>query len=220
MDISKAINEVCRNYVSQGFDVFPRPKRDDLPDFAKDFHIDVLARTTDVNVLIVIKRNRHAFAEDPEMQRYAKITTDHPGWRFDFVLFEGDKMQVEGIHEPSEDDLKDWNGVAQELLKHSWINAAFTTAWALTEAAMRRRLQAEQSRVGWGTPPNQLLSDLVTNGMITVDEFDRLRKISRVRNEIVHGFARPNVTVEDIEFLLKLSDRLIDDSKTPLVVSD
>lgn len=220
MDIEKAIDEVADNYAKRGYTVITRPTSDDLPPFAKSFHVQVVGRMRDIGVLVVIKRNREEFAADPEMDRYAEITSGQPGWRFDFVLLEGSGMnqEIQGAQEPTDDQLKERIVEVERLLDEGELTFAYMSAWATAEAGMRRLLRISGQSAGWGTAPRQMLNELVSNGLISMDEFEKLQEAFRLRNVLVHGFMAGKIDHSDVTFLLDLANRFIAHSVDDKVV--
>lgn len=214
MDYEKEIDEVAATYANRGYSVVARPKPQDLPDFAKDFRVQVVGRMRDNGVLVAIKRNRDEFSADPEMDRYAEITSAQKGWRFDFVLLEGDgrRREVEGAQEPSDDQIQERIAIAEQWASAGFLYPAYIMAWALVETSMRRILRAEGEVAGWGTPPRQMINELYSNGSISMDEHAELYNMFRLRNELVHGFSEQKFEKRDVLFLLDLAKRFISQS--------
>lgn len=217
MNFDQAIDEVAAKYAARGYAVVARPKPDDLPPFAKQFKIQVVARLHDIGVLVAIKRNRSEFAADPEMDRYAEVTSSQPGWRFDFVLLEGSNMnqETEGAQELSAEQLQSQLQNIEYMLHADLRSAAFVAAWGIMEAATRRLLQSSGQVAGWGTSSRQMINELVSNGMISMEEHARLYVFSRLRNEIVHGFDSRFVDVAEVHFLTDLAKRLMVEASLP-----
>ncbi len=215
MDFEKAIQEVAANYSQRGHQVIVRPKPDELPKFARDFKVEVVGTQRDIGVLVSVKRNRDEFSADPETQRYAEITSGHQGWRFDFVLLEGEgiRREVQGAKEPSNDQISEMLAVGEQLLGMN-VSSALIAAWGAFEAAMRRKLRSEGETAGWGTAPRQMMNELVSNGTFSMDEYSQLEAVSRLRNEIIHGFATPSIDSGVVGFIIATARRLMDESQT------
>src|SRR5947209_1556067 len=63
------------------------PKPDDLPLFAKDFKVQILARKDNGGILTVAKDSPSELQADQDVARYLEIVAKQPGWRLDvFVL--------------------------------------------------------------------------------------------------------------------------------------
>jgi len=86
MNIEQRLNQVADRYRAQGYKVVIRPGPDDLPDFAKDFKIEIIAKRDDGCVLASAKKSQSDLESDREIPRYAEITEKEPGWRFDVIV--------------------------------------------------------------------------------------------------------------------------------------
>ena len=108
MNIEQLLNYVADRYRSLGFKVVRRPGPDDLPPFAKDFKVEVLATGTDGNVLTSAKASPLEVASDPNLPRYGETIEQQPGWRFEVLVLDpaaGLPKQERPAVEPSEDVL-------------------------------------------------------------------------------------------------------------------
>src|SRR5436190_9546020 len=87
MNIEQRLNYVADRYRSLGFKkVVLRPGPDELPLFAKDFQVEILATGEDGNVLASVKGSPSELEADPNVPRYAEVTGNQPGWRFDLLM--------------------------------------------------------------------------------------------------------------------------------------
>src|SRR3954451_1469622 len=86
MNIEQLLNYVADRYRALGFKVVLRPGPDDLPPFAKDFKVEILATGADGNVLASAKASPSEWEADPNIPRYAEVTEKQPGWRFDLLV--------------------------------------------------------------------------------------------------------------------------------------
>jgi hypothetical protein len=215
MNLEQGIDEVAANYIRRGYNVTKRPKPDDLPPFARDFKIELVGRLRDVGALVSIKRNRDEFSADGEQKRYAEITASQPGWRFDFVLLEGEgiRREVNGAQEPSDREVDEMLALCEHLLSMKVTPSALVAGWAAFEAAMRRRLRSEGETAGWGTAPREMMNELVSNGTFSMDEYSQLEIVSRLRNEIVHGFAARSIDPMTVDFVIATTRRLMNESR-------
>lgn len=67
MKFEQRLNVVADRYRSLGFKVVMRPGPDDLPPFAKDFKVDILATGPDGNVLASVKATALELEADPNL---------------------------------------------------------------------------------------------------------------------------------------------------------
>jgi hypothetical protein len=216
MDYEHEVKRLADNYTAKGYQVIVRPKPEDLPPFAKDFTVAIVGQRADGGVLVSVKKNRQEMAADKDMARYAKMTSEHPGWRYDFAILEAEDplaREVRNAQEPSPEEMARSLNSVDSVLQAGFINPALVTAWASLEAAMRKRLIATGGRAGWGIQPRSMLNELYSTGIFSTEEFPRLEKAWKLRNEIVHGFAAPTVDPETVQFLLQTAKRLLNESK-------
>lgn len=220
MDFEKALNQFADGYRAKGYDIVVRPGSDQLPDFAKDFKIEIVGRRAAEGVLVIVKKNRDELAADSNAPRYAEITNAQPGWRLDLAILEGENpmaRELRGAREFSEDEISQSLEKAGELSRIGFPRYGMIAAWAALEAAMRIRLRASGEQVGWGSPPRQMLRELYSAGAFTPDEFRRVELASQLRNQIVHGFApQPaeagNSETAMVQLLSDVTRRLVSES--------
>jgi hypothetical protein len=215
MDIEKELKRVADLYTGQGYQVKIRPRPEDLPSFAKDFKVEIVGKRGDEGILVAVKKNRAEMKADADMARYAEVTGAQPGWRFDFVILEGESSMGRqgGAQEPSDEHLNHLLRGVHDLVGKAYVNPAMISAWAALEAAMRRRLRAEGENAGWGTQPRQMMNELYSTGIFSAEEFARLEQASRLRNEIVHGFVPTAVDPTLVQFLIETAVRLLEESQ-------
>jgi hypothetical protein len=184
---------VARAYADQEYQVVLHPTAAQLPDFARDFKLEILAPRGSGGVLASVKKNRGEMAADPEMPRHAEVTGEQPGWRYDFTILEAEQpgaQEARGAQDLSGEDIHQTLSEAEEMARLGFVRAAVLTAWSAPEA-LRMRLRAAGEAAGWGTPPREMLNELYSSGVLSLDEFTQLERLSQVRNQIVHGFASP-----------------------------
>src|SRR5206468_2050575 len=70
-------------YREQGYQVVLRPGPDDLPPFAKDFKVEIVATRADGGVVASVKASAKDFETDRELSRYAEVIGKYPQWRYD-----------------------------------------------------------------------------------------------------------------------------------------
>jgi hypothetical protein len=215
MTIEERLNHVAARYRSLGFKVVIRPGPDDLPPFAKDFKVEIVATSDKGNVLVVAKASASELQADQEVARYAEITDKQLGWRLDvFVLGPESPSLPEkrDAQEPTEEEIRRSIDDAERLLGAGFTAQSFLAAWATLESAMRRRLHAEGTQAGWGTSPRTLLNELFSAGAFNNSDFRDLEGLSQLRNVIVHGFSVPDFPPSAVEFLLGVARRLLTES--------
>jgi hypothetical protein len=216
MNIDQRLNNVAESYRSRGYKVIVRPKADELPPFAKDFKVEILATGADDNVLASVKATSFDLEADPNILRYSEIIVKQPAWRFDILVLGpegGLPKQVRQASEPSEDDIRRRLDEVERLLQAGFTASSFAAAWGALEAAMRRRVRAAGEEAGWGTTPRTMLNDLYSSGAISTTILRDLEGLFGVRSAIVHGFSAPAVDPGAVRFLVDTTRRLLAESQ-------
>jgi len=216
MDLEQLLAPVADRYRSQGYHVVVRPDPTDLPEFAKTFLIEIVARRDDSSALVSAKRSRKDLEADPNIAKYAEITEKQPGWRFDVVvLCPDDETKMpdnRDATEPSEEDFRLQIENVRKLLDGNVNQQALVLAWSVLEAAMRRRLQAEGEEAGWGTSPRTMLNELLSSGEFSNSVFRHLEGLFQARSAIVHGFTMPIIEPGAVYFILDVARKLLEAS--------
>lgn len=216
MDIDQELARIASGYTAQGYQVVLRPKPDNLPAFARDFDVAIMATRGVGGVLAAVKRNRDDVAGDPNLPRYAEFTADQPGWRFDLVILEGEGpmgRQPPDARDLSLGELGSALAEVSELTRGGFLRPAVVSAWAALEAAMRMRLRAAGESAGWGSMPRVMANELYSSGILSAQEFREIEKFSRLRNEIVHGFTSPTLDATTVQLLTEIARRLADEAQ-------
>jgi hypothetical protein len=215
MNFDQLLNTVAERYRTRGFNVILRPGQDDLPPFAKDFKVEILATGPDSNVLASVKATPSELEADPNILRYAEIIEKQPGWRFDILVLGPESRlpkQERQASEPSEDEIRHRLDEVERLLQAGFSASSFSAAWGALEAAMRRRVRADGGDAGWGTTPRTMLNDLYSSGAISTSVRRDLEGLFPVRSAIVHGYSAPVVDPGAVRFLVDTARRLLTES--------
>jgi hypothetical protein len=222
MNIHQSLDRVVERYRQQGYGVVVNPGPDDLPPFANDFNVEILATRPDGNVLASAKASSSEFEKDPNLSRYAEIIENQPGWRYDvFVLGPSPPMPARrDVADASQEEISKALADSEKLFHAGFKPQAVIAAWAALESAMRHKLRTMGDEAGWGTSPQTMLNDLVSSGVLSQGEFRDLEGISRLRNIIVHGFSAPETSYGygAVSLLSGIARRLLAESKQPAPV--
>lgn len=212
MNIEQQLSQVADRYREQGYQVSIRPGPDDLPSFAKDFKVDILARRADGNVLVSTKASPSELEADSNLSRYAETVEKQHGWRYDlFVLGPAPEATSRNrdAKEPSEEELHRFLSEAERMDREGFHAQALIAAWAALESVMRHSLREQGSEAGWGTSPRTMLNELVSSGMLSSGEFRVLEGYFQLRNIIVHGFSPPAIEPGAVQSLVSTARRLL-----------
>ncbi|HEX7375903.1 MAG TPA: hypothetical protein VF278_02265 [Pirellulales bacterium] len=210
--MEQQLNQLAEKYGNQGYTVIVQPGPDQLPGFARDFQVELLACRKDGNVLVTAKANQADMAADANLPRYAEVIERQPGWRYDLYVLGSDRRMMEERREAPEqsrdDTLKALDDV-ESMLAGGFAAQSLIAAWAAFESAMRQTLRAHGSRADWETSPRALLNEQVSSGGISIREFQDLERLFDLRNVIAHGFAAPPVERSQVERVIEAARTLL-----------
>jgi uncharacterized protein YutE (UPF0331/DUF86 family) len=188
--------QVADMYRGQGYAVTVRPTPDQLPPFAADFRVELLARRGAQGALVAVRKTRDELA-DGQVARYAEVTAAQPGWRFDLAVLEGENPSARELRDAVEfsgEEISRSLEQAGDLNRLGYPDSALVAAWAALEAAMRIRLRASGRQAGWGSKPREMVKELYSAGLLSPHEFRQVEAASTLRNQVVHGFTPPGGT--------------------------
>jgi len=215
MNTEARLKQVGDRYRAQGYTVVVRPGANDLPEFAKDFKVEIVAKRDDGCILASAKQSQADLEADGDIARYAEITENQPGWRFDVIVLGSENQPMPDkreAKEPSEDDIRRALEEVERMLQAGFIQQALIAASAVLETAMRRRLQAQEEEVGWGSSPRSMLNELHSGGVLQSNAFRELEELYQVRSALVHGFTTPIIENRAVQFLVDSARLLLDES--------
>jgi hypothetical protein len=210
MDFDKELRRIAKQYENEGYTVVMYPKGDQVPPFAAQLRLDMIAMRGDESVVVEVKPRRSDLADDPQLARIAERVNNQPGWRFDLVTLEPEtpvQRVAEKAEEPSAEQFQGLLERARTAQSVGLRDMAIVYAWAALEAAMRR-LQDDAELYGKMTA-NELLRTLYSNGFISRPEFERARDAWAIRTQAVHGFVTPEVDPVLIEDVIALAKKVM-----------
>lgn len=189
---------------AQGFSVFVHPSKDMLPDFLNNFRPDAIAYKGDRKIAIEIMSQSQS--DGQKIQRIRQIFSNHPDWEFRLVY--APPRDVEEVMPALSKTIIEEN---LQRIENSFEGiggaAALLIAWAIFEAAARRLVPASFARP---QSPSRLIEVLASEGDITPDEADILRRLSRIRNEIAHGRLDLGASREQVEGLATITRAILE----------
>ena len=212
MDFEQQLEQVAESYQAQGYQVKVRPGPDDLPTFAKDFHVEILAKRGDGNVLTSAKATPSEFQADTNLSRYAEVLGKQPGWRYDLLVLGPDPrpaLETRDAKDSSEEEIVRLLDDVDRIRKAGFTAPAFIAAWAALESAMRHILHRRNLVVGEEFAPRSMLSVLLSSGILDYGDSKDLEYLFQLRNMMVHGYSAPVPEPEDVQFLSEIVRRLL-----------
>jgi hypothetical protein len=205
-----SVQDVASNYRAWGYDVVIDPSPQDLPPFLNGYQPDFLARKDGETVLVQVK----PIVSTKDMEGYralAERVHAQPAWRLDLVVTGSpDRIQGARTHPllPAIDVSIRYEE-AEQLAATGHGEAALLIAWAATEAVLRLTAEFNGTDVQRSSTPT-LLKHLVTEGIISREEYQLLWSSYQTRSLVAHGFATRE-RADTADTMIALGRRLLMD---------
>jgi hypothetical protein len=218
MNNQQQLQKVKDKYDREGYEVVVLPRGEDIPSFARAYEPDLIATKGGEKVIVQVKKDRSDLAKDRSLARLAEITNAQPGWRFDLVILEAQSPMEElasQADEPSINKIEQLLAHAEQSAEAGDTLSAFVVAWSGLEAALRYRSRA--AGLGHAKPVGAtvLIRTLYSSGFLSSAELRRLDKANRTRNQIVHGFVTSRIGRNEVDYVVSLARRLLQDKSKP-----
>jgi hypothetical protein len=213
MTKDEVLQQVADRYRSQGYRVTVAAGTGVLPAAIDHLRqdVDLIAQKEGGFVAIEVKRRDRLYEISP---LHEAVGRHLPGWSYDLVVFPPDG--VDGVPladgESSREYLESLLFEADELISLARPRAAFLVAWAAIESAMRVSAQRVGLEISDGAP-RFVLKTLYSNGVISFDDYEKLRLSLDERNKLLHGLAADGLEPRNARFILKLARQLL--AETP-----
>jgi hypothetical protein len=174
----EVLAELASRYKAAGYDVALDPLLE-----GTTMHADLIARRGDETHLVEIRSAEGKAAErEAQLRKYAEFARDH-GWRFSLVLVNRDSKSM--VEVPPWEHVQALIDDARKIDSSSWM--APLAAVAAVEAAARRALALRGQRDLPRPAPLAYIQALASEGMITPQEEQALRRVVAARNNAAHG---------------------------------
>lgn len=213
------LERVAEDYRARGYQVVVAPAANELPDFAREYPPDIVARGEHDSVLIEVT-SRSSTSDRNRLRAIAEKVEHQAGWRFVVVSAPSltGSLASEPLRAPDPVKVQQTLSEAAGLQLMGFRDASVLLYWAGIEAAMR--LAAERYGIELPRPDTwSLMRELVSNGVLHRDLYRRLTDSFRLRSAIAHGFDPPeHIDLEDSLAVLKTTAQaLMFDPEHPLL---
>lgn len=182
---------VAQEYEKEGYKVYIEPKSSDLPFDLGLYRPDLLVMKSENDGYIIEIKSRSTYASIDRFREIAETVNQHDGWRF--LLVTGDDISLNEPEQKSEKLLLSWEQIlarkekGDELLLLDQPEGALLTFWGIIEAMMRK--QAEQVSLPIERfPTSSLIKHLYSQGELSIEQFDKIMELMKIRNQFAHGF--------------------------------
>ncbi len=191
---------------ADGFRVVVHPRRDTLPTFLQELQPDTVAYKDTRNLVIEVMAQSHASRTKERVLR--ERFKEHPDWELRLVYAPpaSPDADIPVISRQTVSEHLDRLDASAEAMGPT---AALLTGWAVFEAAARTLFPSSLTRP---QPPARLIETLASEGHVTPDEADLLRRLSRTRNEVAHGRLDLTPSREDVALLTAVTRSILEPS--------
>jgi uncharacterized protein YutE (UPF0331/DUF86 family) len=195
------LDNVLSRYKAEGFDVYLNPSPSILPPFMHAHRPDAIARRQDKNIAIEFVRSGER--AERKIKEFQSLLAPHRDWELRIVyVSRGETDKLETVSRTAAESAIQR---VRDLRRDGHILPALIMAWAVLEAIGRALLPARISRP---QTPSRLLEVLASDGHITPDEADVLRRTIPLRNAAVHGEIDREVDENLLERFVAILDTL------------
>jgi uncharacterized protein YutE (UPF0331/DUF86 family) len=182
---------------ADGYHVFIQPARSVLPPFMGNYRPDAVALKPGNNIAIeVMSIGRSGNEKVKKLQDLFRSQND---WQFT-VYYAPPRNADFAIDIAHKGSIEETIGKIEKIGEAAGALPALLTAWAAFEAAGRALVP---NRLARPQTPLRLLEVLASEGYVTPDEADILRKIVPLRNRAAHGDFDIPVTKEHLDQLIQ-----------------
>lgn len=207
------VQEIAAQYRQGNYEVIAEPAPEQLPDFLKGFHPDLLVRIGDYSKVIEVK-SRASLAKAPSGIGLASALADKPNWGHELFLV----GRAERLHLANDSLAFDREAVLQNLAKSKSLldsglpQESLLISWAALEATVRLRNQLAGIPPDFITAP-ALLSLAVYHGALSGQDYQSLLDIMERRNAVAHGFKLSDFEPTTVRRLNRIVKRLLPSAK-------
>lgn len=190
------VARVAQKYKKEGYKVIIEPRMPNLPFDLGVYRPDILAMKSENDGFIIEIKSKNTHISVDQFREIAETISQHNGWHF--LLVTGDDVAINESEQKNENLLLSWeqiiarNEKGRKLLALSETEGAFWTFWGIIEAMMRKR--AEQVSIPIERFPTlSLIKHLYSQGELSIDQFDKMIELQKIRNQLAHGFQSQNL---------------------------
>jgi hypothetical protein len=139
------------------------------------------------------------------LAQIAQLVADQPNWKFE-VHYAGDFPRA-AYERPSPDEISHLVEEVRGLIGAGFYRAAVVMGWAAIEAIVRG-LRAQTESASAPMMPSATIEWLVSSGHVDASIGRTLRQMIRLRNAIVHGDQKLNMTGDETTVLIDTLETL------------
>jgi REase_AHJR-like len=192
------LENVLPELEAEGFDVFANPSRRLLPPFMRGHSPDAIALRKDKKLAIEVLRE--GAPSDPRLGELRELISNHKDWELR-VYWIRPSNSSKPIEITSRQSIDQSIKAVEDLAVSGHTRPALLMGWATLEAIGRAMLP---ERFEKPQTPGRLIEVLATEGHITPNEADHVRRLVDDRNRLVHGALDMSVSEADLKQFIEV----------------
>lgn len=198
----RTLRSIARRYRREGYRVTLPGQGAALPAFLDGFAPDLIAENDRDHVVVEIRRS-DAVRGANDLVGIAERVSGKEGWRFELVALEPPAAgTVPGSERLAAVEARVRRAVQAGLADLAYAYAFSSLEEVLADLALRHGLD------GARMPAARALRDLVSLGILSEDDRDRIGHARTLRNRLLHGGDEALPSAADVEAVLALAHRL------------
>jgi len=194
----QVLEQLRPRYEALGYTFVAHPDPSTLPAFMTGYIPDAIASRTGDHIAIEVKGSA-ALGLSESVGRIRKLFVEQPDWKFTVVYGGEDPGLAIDIPVTRRDALLEEAKAIEQLLDSGFIKPALVMTFALLEATLQTMVVTSERRP---RRPDTVIQTLAMNGLIGSAQELQLRQLVALRNRVVHGDMRIDVSRADVQAAL------------------
>ena len=196
------LEKVTAELQAEGYEVYQQPSGPLIPSFLGAITPDAIAIRSDKKLVVEVLRDGPSAKKSLDKLRALIAPQSEWELRVYWIAPSGDPTTL--VRVPLKAIEESISNIAL-LMKEQQISAAFLMAWATFEAMGRALLPEKFIRP---QTPGRVIEVLASEGHLTPNEADALRRLIDIRNKLIHGGLQTKPRKADLKTLVEILKRL------------
>jgi len=204
------LEDLVRRYSNEGYRVVREPRGEQLPSFLRNFTPDLIVQKGAESIVVEVKRRLSVHDQD-YWKAVSEAVANESGWKLQIVLMDLDDIEwTPPATLPNSTELRSKLKEVNALERSGQSGPALLLLWSVFEAAARHHLAKR------GVAPTQrfssmaVLKQLLSEGIIDDEDYERLVASLADRNVVAHGFFQQRLSDRSLSDVAELTNRLTD----------
>lgn len=197
---NNAEEEVKQKYESLGYTVISEPSKERIPFDLGNYIPDFLCQKDDENILIEVKGNIWNDSID-KYKEISKIVNRKKGWKYLVIQLKDSNNNIDNTIYNVNEYNKYINKI-EKCLDAELYDAALIFSWNLLKELFYKKYKKDEM-LNINTTDKNILNNIYSDGIISINDYDKLNVLLKKRNEAVHNI-KSSITRDDVEILMSI----------------